>query len=185
MQTKTVGETLYWCYANLAMAHAALMHGASRFQRRHYIVRSRLYAGLRKGTMNVGPLADDERLKLVLPQACAYCGGREHLSVDHLVPRKKGGSNSGENMVWACRTCNSSKGAADALEWLARREQFPPLLLLRRYLKLAIEYCAEHDLLDRAITDVNDLPFALDALPRPFPQPDAMVLWTVPLENTR
>lgn len=185
MQTNTVGEVLYWCYANLAMAHAALTHGASPYERRHHIVRSRLYAGLRKGTMNVGPLADDERLKLVLPHACAYCGAGEQLSVDHLVPRKKGGPDAGENMVWACRSCNSSKGAADALEWLARRGQFPSVLLLRRYLKLAIEYCAEHGLLDQAITDVSELPFALDVLPRPFPQPDSLILWTVPLEGSQ
>lgn len=130
MRTNTVGETLYWCYANLAMSHAALTHG-----------------------------------------------------VDHLVPRKKGGPDVGENMVWACRSCNSSKGASDALEWLAGRQQFPPLLLLRRYLKLAIEYCAEHDLMDQPVGSVRELPFALNALPRPFPHPEDMVLWTVPLES--
>ncbi|MCX6621012.1 MAG: HNH endonuclease [Acidobacteria bacterium] len=72
---------------------------------------------------------------MVLPQACCYCGSRECLSVDHLIPTKRGGANSGDNMVWACRSCNSSKCARDALEWLAERNEFPPVLLLRRYLQ--------------------------------------------------
>jgi hypothetical protein len=184
-KTDTIGETLYWCYANLAMSHAALEEGATRFERRHYIIRTRLYAGLRTGAMTIGPLADDERLKLTLPQACAYCGGRHRLSVDHLIPRKIGGEDIGENMVWACRTCNSSKGARDALVWLKSRGTFPPLLLLRRYLKLAVGHCSVYELLSVPIAEApEDLPFTLAALPRPFASPKEMVLWTVPIDES-
>ena len=76
--------------------------------------------------MSIGPLADDERLKMVLPQACCYCGNHDHLSVDHLIPTKRGGANTGDNLVWACRSCNSSKCASDALEWLVKKNEFPP-----------------------------------------------------------
>lgn len=182
-QPETIGNRLYWCYANLAMSHAAVSHGSQKLDRRHFMIRSRLFAGLCKGTMKIGPIADDERLKLTLPQACAYCGSRERLSVDHLIPRKKGGADAGENMVWACRSCNSSKGATDALEWLSNRQQFPPLLLLRRYLKLAVDHCARNELLGLPIEASADLPFSLEALPRAFPRPDALILWTIPLET--
>ena len=37
------------------------------------------------------------------------------------IPTKRGGANTGDNLVWACRSCNSSKCAHDALEWLAKR----------------------------------------------------------------
>src|SRR5690606_20481977 len=126
-----------------------------------------------------------ERLKLTLPQACAYCGERKHLTIDHLIPRKIGGADTGENMVWACRSCNSSKGARDALEWLASRGVFPPLLLLRRYLKLAIAHCSTYDLMNAPIVAATDLPFALKALPRPFPQPSELVLWIVPIGESK
>jgi hypothetical protein len=43
------------------------------------MIRARLYKGLRGGTMNIGPIADDERLKMILPQACCYCGSNQHL----------------------------------------------------------------------------------------------------------
>ena len=65
---------------------------------------------------------------LIKDKQCDNCGSRELLSVDHLIPTKQGGENSGDNLVWACRSCNSSKGAIDALEWQAEKNQFPPIL---------------------------------------------------------
>jgi hypothetical protein len=177
MEITTVGELLLWSYANLAMAHSAITDKAEVYGRKHFIIRSRLYAGLTKGTMSIGPLADDERLKMLIPQACCYCGSRESLSVDHLIPTKRGGANCGDNLVWACRPCNSSKGARDALEWMAQRDEFPPILLLRRYLKLAIEMSRECNLMNSAIVEAPHLPFSLSAVPKAFPLPGQLRLW--------
>lgn len=44
---------------------------------------------------------------------CQYCGatpGRGLLTLDHVVPRSKGGATTWENVVAACRTCNMKKG---------------------------------------------------------------------------
>lgn len=44
---------------------------------------------------------------------CQYCGtqpGRAHLTVDHVLPRSRGGPTSWENVVTACRDCNHRKG---------------------------------------------------------------------------
>ncbi|MFZ1416670.1 MAG: HNH endonuclease [Defluviicoccus sp.] len=177
MEITTVGELLYWSYANLAMAHAAVMSKSEKYNRSHFIIRSRLYAGLKNGTMQIGPIADDERLKMILPQSCCYCASKEHLAADHLIPRKRGGPNAGENLVWACRTCNSSKGATDALEWLAKRDQFPPLLLLRRYLKIAIELSLKAHLMHKGISGAPDVPFSISAIPTKYPRPIDLVLW--------
>ena len=179
MEITCIGELLYWSYANLAMAHSAITAKADKYGRTQFMIRSRLFAGLNKRTMHIGPLAEDERLKMILPQACCYCGSREHLSVDHLIPTKRGGENSGDNLVWACRSCNSSKGANDALEWLAEKNQFPPILLLRRYLKLAIEISRDRDVLVVAIDNAPELPFSLSAIPRTYPQPGQLRLWVV------
>ena len=179
MEIKTVGELLHWSYANLAMAHSAITAKAEKYGRTQFMIRSRLYAGLNKQTMNIGPLADDERLKMVLPQACCYCGSRDYLSVDHLIPTKRGGANSGDNLVWACRSCNGSKCARDALEWLKEKNQFPPILLLRRYLKLAIEIGRERNIMDIPPAEAPELPFSLSAIPQTFPQPGQLRLWVV------
>ena len=184
MELHTVGEYLYWSYANLAMAHAAVERGDARYGQVHYMIRAKLFKGLRDGSMDLGSLGDDERLKMILPQACCYCGSTDGLSVDHLIPRSRGGPDTGENLVWACRGCNSSKQATDVLEWLGRRGEFPPLLLLRRYLKLAIEYCTAGGILGLPISRSGVLPFSLAAVPRRFPPPAELVLWRVPLTRS-
>jgi 5-methylcytosine-specific restriction endonuclease McrA len=40
---------------------------------------------------------------------CAYCGGRAD-SVDHLLPRSRGGGDTWFNLVAACQPCNGLKG---------------------------------------------------------------------------
>jgi hypothetical protein len=181
MKIETVGELLHWSYANLAMAHAAASSGAKTYGRTHYMIRARLYAGLRKGSMQLGSLADDERLKMILPQACCYCASRDHLSIDHLIPRSRGGADTGDNLVWACRTCNSSKGATDVLTWLSSQGRFPPLLLLRRYLKLAIAISTEQGAMETPISQAQNLAFSLSSVPTQFPAPTETCLWVTEL----
>ncbi|WP_229776528.1 HNH endonuclease [Deinococcus ruber] len=50
-------------------------------------------------------------------QACIYCGATENLSLDHVVPWSRGGADTFENLVTACRSCNSSKNARTPVEW--------------------------------------------------------------------
>lgn len=62
---------------------------------------------------------DFARARRILDGACAYCGSTESLTLDHVVPLARGGSHAIENLVAACRTCNSRKGARDELEFRA------------------------------------------------------------------
>jgi len=41
--------------------------------------------------------------------ACQYCGTRGSLTVDHVVPRSKGGPSSWDNIVASCAPCNRRK----------------------------------------------------------------------------
>ncbi|CAN5460603.1 MAG: HNH endonuclease [Chloroflexi bacterium] len=42
---------------------------------------------------------------------CQYCGrGTHDLTLDHVVPRHRGGAHSWDNLVAACKTCNHRKG---------------------------------------------------------------------------
>ncbi|TML28891.1 MAG: HNH endonuclease [Actinobacteria bacterium] len=43
---------------------------------------------------------------------CQYCGSRSNLTVDHVVPRSKGGASSWDNIVTSCAPCNRRKGDA-------------------------------------------------------------------------
>src|SRR3972149_5320590 len=41
---------------------------------------------------------------------CQYCGSREDLTFDHIVPRSRGGHTTWTNVVAACSNCNLRKG---------------------------------------------------------------------------
>ena len=42
---------------------------------------------------------------------CAYCGtNKTKLTIDHIIPKSRGGKDSFENCVAACRECNNRKG---------------------------------------------------------------------------
>jgi len=41
---------------------------------------------------------------------CQYCGSRNSLTIDHVVPKSRGGLDTWENLITACVRCNNSKG---------------------------------------------------------------------------
>jgi 5-methylcytosine-specific restriction endonuclease McrA len=41
---------------------------------------------------------------------CQYCGTKKDLTLDHVIPRSKGGMSSWSNLVTACKRCNAKKG---------------------------------------------------------------------------
>lgn len=49
---------------------------------------------------------------------CIYCGAAENLTIDHVVSLAIGGTHCEDNLVVACRGCNSSKGAKSLENWL-------------------------------------------------------------------
>jgi hypothetical protein len=109
--------------------------------------------------------------KLVAEPRCDYCGGSGSLAIDHLIPRAAGGTDDGHNLVRACRPCNSSKGKRDLLAWYAIRGEFPPIMLLRRYLKIVAGHCEQAGFMGHAIdhADVAKLPFVIALLPIEYP----------------
>lgn len=42
--------------------------------------------------------------------SCVYCGSARSLSLDHLRPRSRGGTNAATNLVTACLRCNVERG---------------------------------------------------------------------------
>lgn len=52
---------------------------------------------------------------------CLLCGSPDDLTVDHDVPRTKGGTNDVENLRTLCKPCNSLKGDRLVQTWSAGR----------------------------------------------------------------
>jgi len=201
---KTVGESLYLSMASLGMAFASNQHDKPTYQKIDYIVRNKNYHGYINGNIQLGSFLNDEKWKMDTSNACCYCGRQSDLTLDHMIPQFSSGKHSADNLVVACRSCNSSKNKTDFLEWMAKRGEFPTLGLLRRYLKLVIHYCIEHKLMDIALeprtrskpkqaslfdkfesltapeqcdTTIRALPFKIELIPHKFPDPIDLVWW--------
>jgi len=92
------------------------------------------------------------------PNACIYCGSTENPSYDHLMPRSRGGSDIPDNVVMACRSCNSSKGDRGVYEWfhLERKDEVPRVVE-GKYLKLLHRLHGERGTLDAGRPDIERL----------------------------
>lgn len=72
-----------------------------------------------------------ERMRRILARdgaECVWCRrplepGHPHLSLEHVVPRLKGGPAWPENEVCACRSCNRRRGHVSPVDWLDDCEQ--------------------------------------------------------------
>jgi len=41
---------------------------------------------------------------------CMYCGSKEHLTIDHIMPSSRCGKDEWDNLTTACNKCNVKKG---------------------------------------------------------------------------
>ncbi|MGE5804985.1 MAG: HNH endonuclease [Ignavibacteria bacterium] len=60
---------------------------------------------------------------------CGYCGRSDlPLTIDHIVPKAKGGNDSWENLIAACTLCNNRKGdkTPEEAEMSLRNKPFKP-----------------------------------------------------------
>ncbi len=175
-------EHFAWSYGMLAMVHAAVGDGKSRYEPLHYMIRGRFRNGYISGKIKMRPLHDDEKTKIAHATTCCYCGRDAKLSLDHLIPQLRGGPDSADNITYACKSCNSSKGSKDMVLWLASKDRFPAILVFRRYLKLAARWCEEADLMDTSWSSVPDaaLPFDKRSLRVNWPALPVHRLWPDP-----
>ena len=180
-----VKDKIYISYANLAMAHSAVTKKQDEYEKLNLIIRAKLLKGLQSGNMNMRTIFDDEKVKLQTGQICNYCGSNEKLALDHIFPQKYGGKDDAENLIFACKTCNSSKGKKDLMEWMIFRNEFLPLMIIRRYLKLVYKYSNENNLLDKTVSELEklELPFKIQYLPTEFPKPKILKLNITEKEN--
>jgi len=72
---------------------------------RPLIIRLVNYVRFRRGGIKVGR----RRVFKRDGYQCGYCGSKKNLTIDHIIPRSKGGDNSWTNLVTCCNRCNNDK----------------------------------------------------------------------------
>lgn len=106
---KTIKDLIFYQYAKI-IASSAGISGYKFIMNRMKMLSS--------GDINMSSALRELKIQMGCGQKCCeYCQSTENLSWDHIIPRAKGGPDTGENGVWACRSCNSSKGRKGIYEW--------------------------------------------------------------------
>ncbi len=70
---------------------------------------------------------------------CVYCGRYSPATVDHILPRSRGGKDEADNLVPACLPCNTSKGSLfveDFIDIIEERQPGLALDLLERVMEV-------------------------------------------------
>lgn len=88
---------------------------------------------------------------------CAICGEKVEpkalRTIDHIVPRSRGGHNSWSNFAAMCNSCNSRKGSLTLLDFLLLNQQGTRIkrkqLRTRRAKKLADKHAELNAMPDR------------------------------------
>jgi 5-methylcytosine-specific restriction endonuclease McrA len=79
---------------------------------------------------------------------CAYCGARrEKLSIDHIIPKSRGGKMTFENCVAACKPCNLKKGGRTPNEARMYLKIRPYQPTISEFLRLKFENLGLQDVL--------------------------------------
>lgn len=68
---------------------------------------------------------------------CQYCGSKDSLTVDHVMPKSRGGKDTWKNLVAACTKCNNRKGnrTPEEANMTLHRKPFRPnhVMFIRDY----------------------------------------------------
>lgn len=91
--------------------------------RKNNPARTSSHKAKRRANELVGKFTESDWKRLVnyYRGRCAYCGNESVLTVDHVVPLSRGGTNYIGNLLPACQSCNSSKHNLFLVEWRFKR----------------------------------------------------------------
>jgi hypothetical protein len=112
---RTIREEILYEYAKLISrsAYGTLQRGfiTDRFKK------------LRDGEINISDTIREWEREQQLPKECVFCGSKNGLTTDHLIPHNRGGDDSADNLVLACQSCNSSRSDKGIFEWLGLKKK--------------------------------------------------------------
>jgi len=152
---KKVEDIIYYYYAKLVIAPSA------GFKKNYgFIINS--YKRLKTGKTS---MSDYERELIHLAEMkniCAFCGSKcNECEIVHIVPKSIGIKPGMHNLVYACKSCATSKGEKDLIEWWCKDLKKPrddlPRIPIGFYLKIAYEIHKINFSLKKSCNGLEDL----------------------------
>jgi hypothetical protein len=146
---KTIGDLVFWQYAKIISQSAG--YGKKEFG----FVMNR-YKKLSSGEINWSTSIREYVKEKEKNDECIYCGSKTNLTLEHILPRSRGGPDTIDNAVWVCKRCNSSKGDRRLYEWFGINHRYEvPRIAEGKYLKLL--YSLHEQIGTLKVSDVTQL----------------------------
>ena len=145
----TIKDLIYYRYAKLISASAG-------FGRDNFAFIQKKFQQLKSGQIEWSSAIREFIRQVEDGMKCEYCGTKEHISMDHIIPKNRLTLETADNIVWACTSCNSSKGDKGLYEWYGydRRNEIPRVVE-GKYLKLLYKLHEENRSLDMNIEKIK------------------------------
>jgi len=129
---KTIRDEIFYEYAKLI--------SRSSYGKLEYGYITNRFFKLKDDEIKISDTIREWEKEQTFPRECVFCGSAENLSTDHLIPKNRGGDNSADNLVLACRSCNSSRGDKGVFEWLGlEKKDDLHRLVAGKYLKQLLQ----------------------------------------------
>jgi hypothetical protein len=112
---RSIEEEIIYEYAKLI--------SRSALGRINYPFVSDRFKALRSGEATISGTIREWQKEQELPKVCVFCGAVDNLQSDHLIPTSRGGSDSADNLVLSCASCNMSRGDRGVFQWLGLKDK--------------------------------------------------------------
>jgi hypothetical protein len=147
---KSIREEILYEYAKLI--------SRSAYGKLEYAFISNRFKKLCSGEINISDTIREWEREQELPKECVFCGAKDNLSTDHLIPKNRGGNDSTDNLVQACKSCNSSRGDKGIFEWLGlEKKDNLHRLVAGKYLKELLRVHEERGTFNLTKKDIGTL----------------------------
>ena len=144
---RSIGDLIFWQYAKI------ISESSGAGKKNYGFVMDR-FKRLQRGDLHWSTSIREYIVEHDSPGICGYCGAREELTLEHILPRSRGGPDDPDNAVWVCKTCNSSKGGKRLYEWYGLGDRYDvPRIAEGKYLKLLYQL---HE--QRGTLGLSDIP---------------------------
>ncbi len=107
---KSIKDIIFYQYAKIISESAG-------YGKKNYGFIMATWKKLKSGEMQWSSTVREWLREHESADTCIYCGAKDPLTTEHILPTSRGGDNVTDNVVRVCKTCNSSKGKKRLYEW--------------------------------------------------------------------
>jgi hypothetical protein len=146
---KTIQDLIFWQYAKIISESAG-------YGKRQYGFIMNRFKKLASGEVIWSSSIREYVKEREAKDVCIYCGKKTDLTLEHILPRSRGGPDITDNAFFVCKNCNSSKCGKRLYEWfgLEKRNKIPRIAE-GKYLKLIYSLHERNGTLN--VSDVSKL----------------------------